>query len=323
MFMIVDFQHHFTPPELMEARGSGGPVLLYDASGAPRSTAGPLLCDLDEHICMMDAAGIGAAVLSSPAGMCADLAPSRIVNDKARDAERNYPGRFIGTAHVHPLGGPEAYRELERCAHELGFPGVIITSEFNGLYVDAPEMEPFWGQAERLGLYVFIHPPLIHNFPQQYDAYDLGRSVGREISLISATIRLINSGVLDRHPSLVIQMSHLGGGIGAMMSRIRSYQDREFWGTAGHPRHGMKPEKDFDYYIRQRIVFDVAGFCGGITSVQAGLLEIPASHMVFGTDYPQEIRTREDVRDYVSQIRKLGKDGQRILSGNNGLLLKT
>ena len=107
-----------------------------------------------------------------------------------------------------------------------------------------------------------------------------------------------------------------------MMSRIRSYQDREFWGTAGHPRHGMKPEKDFDYYIRQRIVFDVAGFCGGITSVQAGLLEIPASHMVFGTDYPQEIRTREDVRDYVSQIRKLGKDGQRILSGNNGLLLK-
>jgi hypothetical protein len=44
--------------------------------------------------------------------------------------------------------------------------------------------------------------------------------------------------------------------------------------------------------------------------------------MVFATDYPQEIRKREVVRDFVNEIRSLGPDGERILSGNVGLLLK-
>jgi hypothetical protein len=43
---------------------------------------------------------------------------------------------------------------------------------------------------------------------------------------------------------------------------------------------------------------------------------------VFATDYPQEIRKREIVHDFVKEIRTLGTDGERILSGNVGLLLK-
>jgi hypothetical protein len=43
---------------------------------------------------------------------------------------------------------------------------------------------------------------------------------------------------------------------------------------------------------------------------------------VFATDYPQEIRAPEIVRDFVRDIRALGADGEKILSGNVGLLLK-
>jgi hypothetical protein len=43
---------------------------------------------------------------------------------------------------------------------------------------------------------------------------------------------------------------------------------------------------------------------------------------VFATDYPQEIRKRGAVRDFVDDLRALGADGERILSGNAGLLLK-
>jgi len=56
--------------------------------------------------------------------------------------------------------------------------------------------------------------------------------------------------------------------------------------------------------------------------LKAGLCEIPASRIVFATDYPQEIRKREIVRDFVRDIRALGADGEQILSGNVGLLLK-
>src|SRR6202140_3105996 len=158
--MIVDFQHHFTPRELIKDDPGDRLVLNYDALGAPSYTVHSLLYDLDEHVGMMDLAGIDAAWLTSAAGMCADLETSRLVNDKAKQAERVYPGRFIGGAHAHPLGGAAAFKELARCRHELGFQGVTITSEFDGKWIDAPEIEPFWNEVCKLGLFVFVHPAL-------------------------------------------------------------------------------------------------------------------------------------------------------------------
>jgi 2,3-dihydroxybenzoate decarboxylase len=213
-------------------------------------------------------------------------------------------------------------RELARCKHELGFPGVVITSESNGRYLDAPEFEAFWAACAELGLFVFVHPALKLNETRQFDGYDTARSVGREFSLVMATIRLVNCGVFDRHPTLTVHMSHLGGGLSALLGRIRSYQDKEFWGTLDNARHGMKPKRDFDHYLRNNMVFDTAGFCGAIGAVKGALIEIPASRIVFATDYPQEIRERAAVRDFVEELRALGKDGDAILSGNVGKLIK-
>jgi predicted TIM-barrel fold metal-dependent hydrolase len=167
-----------------------------------------------------------------------------------------------------------------------------------------------------------VHPALKLNFSQQFDGFDTARSVGREFSLIMATIRLINSGVLDRHPELTVHMAHLSGGIASMLGRIRCFQDKDFWGTKGNARHGMTPKQDFDHYIRNRLIFDTAGFAGDMGSIKAGLVEIPASQIVFATDYPQEIRQREVVRDFVQHLRALGAPGEQILSGNVGKLLK-
>jgi predicted TIM-barrel fold metal-dependent hydrolase len=320
--MIVDFQHHFTPRELIKEDPGNRRILRYDENGAPSYTIHSLLYDLDEHIRMMDVAGIDAALLTSAAGMSADLATSRIVNDRAKQAERDYPGRFMGAAHVHPLGGKDALRELARCVQELGFQGVVITSEADGLFLDAPDYEPFWTEAARLGLFVFVHPALKLNHSKQFDAFDLARSVGREFSLITATIRLIDSGVFDRHPNLTVHMAHLGGGIASMLGRIRGFRDKEFWGTEGDPRHGAKAKKDFDHYLRNNIVFDTAGFCGEISAIKMALVEIPAARIVFATDYPQEIRERNVVRDFVQELRALGAAGEQILSGNVELLLK-
>jgi 2,3-dihydroxybenzoate decarboxylase len=320
--MIVDFQHHFTPRELIKQDPGDRLIVHFDENDAPSYTIHSLLYDLDEHIRMMDVAGIDAAFLTSAAGMCASLDVSKLCNEKAKQAEHDYPGRFIGAAHAHPLGGRDAMRELNRCAQELGFPGVVITSEVDGLFLDAPQFEPFWIEAERLGLFVFVHPALKLNYSQQFDGYDTARSVGREFSLVMATIRLINSGVFDRHPKLTLHMAHLGGGLAGVIARIRGYQDKKFWGVEGHPKHGRKAEKEFDYYIKNNIVFDSAGFCCAIGAVNAALTEIPASRIVFATDYPQEVRAREPVRDFVRELRALGKPGEQILSGNVNLLIK-
>jgi len=108
-------------------------------------------------------------------------------------------------------------------------------------------------------LFVFVHPALKLNHAEQFDAYDTARGVGREFSLIMATIRLINSGVFDRHPELTVHVAHLSGGIAGMLARIRSFQDKEFGAPRQRaPRHHS--EHDFDYYIAHNLVFDTAGF---------------------------------------------------------------
>lgn len=320
--MIVDFHHHFVPRELIKDDPGDKLILSYDENGAPSYTTHKLLFDHEAHIRMMDDTGIDVAVLSCAAGMAADIERSRFVNNKARDLEAAYPKRYIGFAHVNPLGGAEAMKELARCADELGYPGVTITSEQDGLYLDAPQFEPFWAECEKRGLFVFVHPALKLNESRQFDAYDLARSVGREFSLVMATIRLINAQVFDRHPRLVVQMSHLGGGIAALLGRLRSYQDKVFWGTKGNAKHGIAPAHDFDHYLRHNFIFDTGGFCGEIASVKAALLEIPASRLVFGTDYPQEIRTSGVTGNFVKEIAKLGADGEAILSVTAKSLLK-
>jgi predicted TIM-barrel fold metal-dependent hydrolase len=319
--MIIDFQHHYTPRELFkEQPEDGASRTYYDANGVPSYSFHSLLYDLDEHVAMMDEAGIDMAVLSCAEGMCGELDACRLINDKIKAAENDYPGRFLGIAHAHPLGGAEAFAELARCAGELGYRGVVITSEFDGTTLDSPALEPFWAEASRLGLYVFIHPALRLLHPEPFDAFDLARSVGREFSLVQAVIRLINAGVLDRYPELTVQIAHLGGGIASVLGRIRSFQDRAFWGTEGNERHGRLPEKPFDHYIHDRLIFDTAGFAGDVRSINTSLVELNPERIVFATDYPQEIRERSKVRDFVDKMRGLGATGEAILSGNTGLL---
>ena len=45
--MLVDFQHHYTPPELMET-GKGDGSLRLDENGNPNYRFNPLLADLSE-----------------------------------------------------------------------------------------------------------------------------------------------------------------------------------------------------------------------------------------------------------------------------------
>ena len=320
--MIVDVQHHYSPRELFkDAETSGRQVVHYDAKGAPTFNAHAMLYDLDQHVAMMDMAGIDVAVLTSPHGMRAELEQARFINDRNREAEKAYPGRFRALGHANPLAGAEGIREVARCADTLGFPGVVVQSEIRGKCLDDPTFEPFWAECEKRGLYVFVHPALAVPDVPMYDADDLGRAVGREFSLVAAVIRLINGGVLDRYPDLLIHVAHLGGGIASLLGRIRGFQDKTFWATRESARHGRLPEHDIDWYLANRMLFDTAGFCGDLRSVRNALTELPPDRILFGSDYPQEIRAAEKVRDFVRDIRTLGAEGEAILAGNVPKLL--
>jgi predicted TIM-barrel fold metal-dependent hydrolase len=320
--MIIDFQHHYTPRHLVEPRLRDGRATLIYTDGAPSYILHPLLYDLDEHVRMMEFAGIDAAMLSSGAAMdSADVEVCRAINDDLMQVEKQYPGKFYGLGHVPALGGPKALDEMRRCVGDLGFRGLVTTSYVQGQPLDDPRLDAYWAEAEKLGLYVFVHPALAPPGVPFMQDYDLLRSVGREFSLVMATVRLINGGVLDRFPELKVQFGHLCGGLSVLLGRIRGYQDREFWATTDDPRHGRLPARNLDVYLRERIWSDTGGFCGEINAVKQSLVELPASQIVFATDYPQEIRDPAKVKRFVDELKQLGADGAAILEGSAASLL--
>jgi predicted TIM-barrel fold metal-dependent hydrolase len=321
--MIIDFHHHYTPSELMERRQDDN--VRLDENGNPSYRFNAELADLPAHVRMMDRSGIDVAVLSCGGGFDQpSLATCRLINDSMHQAERDHPGRFIGLAHVPALNPHEAALELKRCAVELGFPGVVIASELQGLSLDDDCLRPFWRTAADFGLYVFIHPlPRVISWGQM-GADDLGRMLGWEFSLMVATVRLINSGLLDELTSLNIQISHFAGGIARYLPRICGLQQREKSGTALIPRHNRQPQKPFEHYLHHRLFYDCAGWSGpdraaerGAEWVRAGLSELPTAQVVFATDYPQAVRDDDEVAAYVDAIRALGTEGQTVLAGTN------
>jgi aminocarboxymuconate-semialdehyde decarboxylase len=322
--MIVDFQHHYTPPELLKGRADSATVQL-DEDGNPNYLLNPLLADLPAHVRMMDLAGIDAAVLSSGPGFDQpDLVTCRLINDRVQQAVNDYPGRFIGLAHVPALKPEEAAAELKRCAVELGFPGVVIASELQGEPLDTPALRPFWKACADLDLYVFVHPLARVIGWKHMDADDLGRMLGWEFSLMTATVRLINSGLLDELPTLKIQFSHFSGGIGRYLSRICGFEQRDLWATDGVPRHGRRPARPFDHYIHHRLFYDCAGWAGpnraaewGAQWVRFGMQEVALSQVVFATDYPQAVRADHEVAGYVAAVRALGSNCRTMLDGVN------
>jgi len=307
---VVDVHIHWSPKSLMAENLASLPSpdakFTRYAGGIPMYTVHNQLHDLDRHLAMLDYAGTDVAVISSAEGMPGNLERSRVVNDELSRELPRFTGRIVGMGHTAPLDPKAGIEELDRCWKDLGLRGVAIASTLSGKGLDAEELYPFYEHCQENGQFIFVHPTLACGTlgSQGFGAYDLFRTVGREFELVSAVMRLICGGVLDEFPRLNIIMSHFGGGITSLVGRIRDYQDKEFWGLAGDPIHGKKPKHDFDSYL-SRMYFDTGGHFGDMTAVRAALLNIPAANILFGTDYPQEIRGQDKVKAFIENMKAL------------------
>ena len=139
-----------------------------------------------------------------------------------------------------------------------------------------------------------------------------------------ATVRLIDSGLLDEFASLKIHIAHFGGGIARYLPRIHGLQNREKSGTAQIPRHSRTPREPFDHYLKHRLFYDCAGWSGpdyaakrGAEWMRVGLAELPSSQVLFATDYPQAVRDDDEIADYVTAVSELGVKARKILDGVN------
>jgi predicted TIM-barrel fold metal-dependent hydrolase len=182
--MVIDFEHHYIPIELARRMGINTETkTIVEEDGMAKANVHSQLFDLDAQIHDMDRAGIDVAVQTSILGWDANLENCRLLNDCAATIQKEYPGRFIGLAHVPPLDGEAGLNELQRSVDELGLKGVTISSQVRGLPLDAQELRPFYDLAAKRSIPIFVHPALA---PKGYDLlkdYQLSVILTREFDL--------------------------------------------------------------------------------------------------------------------------------------------
>jgi 2,3-dihydroxybenzoate decarboxylase len=183
-----------------------------------------------------------------------------------------------------------ATRELRRCIKELGFRGALVNgfSQINDpnsmVYLDDARYQGFWAECDKLDVPFYLHPrnPL-PSASQIYEGHPwlLGPTwaFGQETAVHA--LRLMASGLFDRHPKLQIIIGHLGEGLPYSMWRV---DNRNAW-TKAPPRYPAK--KKLGAYFQENFYLTTSGNFRTQTLIDA-MLEIGADRIMFSTDWPFE-----------------------------------
>jgi gamma-resorcylate decarboxylase len=253
---------------------------------------------LDIHskrLALMDKHGIEMMVLSlnSPAIQSIPNAKraaevARQANDALAEEVRKRPDRFAAFCAL-PLQNPElAIQELTRCMKELGFKGANVngfsqvTEGDSVIYLDLPQYLPFWAAVESLDAPFYLHPrdPLPSR-SQHYEGHPwfLGPTWAFAVETAIHALRLMGSGLFDKHPRLKIILGHLGEGLPYNMWRL----DHRLRINS----RGIPAKKPMSEYFRTNFYLTTSGNLRTQSLLDA-ILEVGADHLMFATDYPFE-----------------------------------
>jgi aminocarboxymuconate-semialdehyde decarboxylase len=232
--VLVDAHAHLLPrdyppgapacfPHMKPVEHSTDRMLVF---AAMQFRARDVFFDAERRVAAQEASGVDAEVLSPmppllrydlPAGD--GLALARHVNEVTAQLCSFDPTRLVGLGMV-PLQDPDAAAaELTVIGH-LGLAGVEIASNVLGASIGAERFLPFFAEAARLGLAVFVHamPGANDRLPPTAAGTYV---VGLEGALAAAS--LITGGTAAKCPELRIAFSHAAGGFPLMLPRAQYF----------------------------------------------------------------------------------------------------
>ncbi len=227
----IALEEHFWTPELSGATGPGPLATFGPQIGEQLRDLGPLrLADMDAH-------GVDVQVIShvAPAAQgtpgAAGVTMARQANDRLAEAVRAHPDRFAGFATL-PTADPDvAADELDRATGELGLIGALVNSTLgsNGAFLDDARFAPLLDRFERLDVPLYLHPAppsaalreaLYSGLPPAVAGRLATGAWGWHAEAGLHVLRLIATGVFDRHPGLRLIIGHCGEMLPFMLARI-------------------------------------------------------------------------------------------------------
>ena len=299
--------------DFTKASGSGIPIdpdmmKLWDKLG--RDFTEFRIPDMDaSHVSLqvlsLTAPGIQAVPVAEVA-----VENARLANDYLADVIKKHPRRFAGFAAL-PLQDPAAAAaELNRCVKELGFCGALVNDTTNGRYLDHPDFLPVWQAIEDLQVPLYLHPGARIDKWSILDGHpELGGAMWEWQAQVGGhAMRLVGSGIFDRHPGARLLLGHMGEFLPFQLSRFDSryaaLRDRKL---------EKLPSKYFgeNIFITTSGVFSPSALAGAVMAVGEDAI-------LFAIDYPYE--SSEDAVRFL-QAAPLSNSGREKIAWRNAARL--
>jgi predicted TIM-barrel fold metal-dependent hydrolase len=280
MQKIIAVEEHFMHPALANHLGH--------AAKQPKSIRDRLFDFTGIRISEMDAAGIDVQILShqSPGSQrlpdeVAIEACKNVNNALAKVIEEN-SSRFLGFSMLPTNLPTTAAAELKRSVEELGLKGAMIHGLSAGRMVDEEFFWPIFSQAEKLNVPIYLHPALPDKAvtARYYSPYDESHPMliraawGFGVEAGTQAIRMILSGIFDKHPNLRIILGHLGEALPFWLPRIQESLSRE---------NGRK--MNFEQIFKSNFWITTSGFFSD-TALELCLKVLNRDRIVFAVDWP-------------------------------------
>jgi aminocarboxymuconate-semialdehyde decarboxylase len=322
---IIDLHNHFFPPQYLEAIQSGpsNVKVTFDVGNNPLlhypgdyNIVVPEHRDIKRRAEVLEEVGVDKQVLSfttpgvhiESVERAIDLA--RMVNDNFAEITKDYGDRFSAFATL-PLNDPEAsVVEMERAFFELGFKGVTLHSNVNGVGLNDERFLPLFEKADELGIVFDIHP----SFPVGVEAmtdYWLMPLVGFPFDTTLTAAKLVFSGIVERYPKINWILGHLGGAIPYLAERL----DRGYHAFKECREHIKKRPSEF----LKEFYYDTVNFDSNALRLAVDFAG--ADHLVAGSDYPHQIGNLLKMKSSIESLDISDQEKAAICSGNATRLL--
>ncbi len=282
--------------------------------------------DPHERARWLDREGVDATLLYPSLGLdwtqdCRDpalaAAYTRAYNNWLHDFCADYPDRLLPVAHISLLDVKEGVKELRRTVG-LGMKGAYPpVVPFNGVPYGEPHYDPFWTEAQEMGIPVSLHVTGNVNgagsdlYPKSYAAPFWWFLVTDMGDVLMAFTSLFQGGLFDRFPTLKLVVVETGAGwLPYWLDRMDSLFNKVGFTTPMK----MRPS---EYFRRQCwIVLDPD------ESTAAHTVEfVGQDRFLWGSDYPHTEGDVGALRELKENIRSLSDEAKDRILGANAIEL--
>ena len=312
--------HHYTREYFDAVRNSGGDYSfakdptgrdIITLRGARFFGVTPAMTDLAARLAAMDEAGVDIAVLSLSTPNVFFLGPdaqpelARRMNDAYARAAAEHPDRIRAFASI-PMDNPDAaLAELHRAIGELRMNGIILLSNIGGRPLTDPAYRPFFAEANRMRLCVFLHPMIPAAGQESLREFVLGPIVAFPFDTTLAVARMCYAGMFRAYPDIRWIVAHAGGAVPWLLERL----DNGYRDFAENREH----IDELPSVYLKRLYYDTVTFSPHTLGMLRDLFG--AEHMVMGSDFPHLLGAIDRAVPSIRSLPMPAVEQDRILGG--------